>query len=503
MRGIQLVVAVCAAFSVMAAPSIVLSQDNGDAVHAPFVTHHSGHFGRTMLHYTATAGWTNVPGPDGSSWAQAFSVAYTEDRASPRRPVVFIFNGGPGASSAFLHLAVLGPRHVVFPSDLHAAPATPEIDDNPSSPLSIADLVFIDPPETGYSRTLPADKAHDFASIEGDARIVGSFIRTWLASNGRESSPKFVLGESYGATRASLIADQLADPAAKPAPIRLNGIALLSQFLTVDDLGQRPMNAQGYATYLPTIAAVAWYHGKVDHAGRTYDSFEADVRKFAFEEYLPALMQGDELSSDSRAAIAAKLSSFTGIDAKFLEDHDLKLTVTQFRHTLMPGQILGDYDGRYSAPNTSAASEPTSAITEDPANDPSWITLTKTVDAAVGPYFQSELKIRVDGDYVFTNNKLGPVWNFGTKFRKPATAWLTEALARNDGMHLFLASGRHDLLAPFAGTRYLMSELDLTKNRGELHVYDGGHMFYTDPDSFGPFLGDLKAFIIAGAKPYG
>lgn len=470
----------------------------------PIVTHHQGTFDGHALRYIATAEWTNVPGPDGAPWAQIFSVAYTkEGRDGGSRPVMFIFNGGPGASSAFLHIAALGPRHVLFPADLDAEAPPANVTDNSNSPLALADLVFIDPPETGYSHSLPADKNHDFASIEGDARIVGSFIRTWLAQHHREDAPKFVLGESYGATRASLVADQLADKNGASPPILLNGLALISQFLTVDDLGQRPMNAQGYAIYMPTMAAVAWYHGKVDKQGRDLEAFVSDARKFAFDDYLPALMLGNELPPNRRMTVATRLSAFTGVDPQYLSGEDLKLTVTQFRHKLLPGRILGDYDGRYTAPNAEAGNEPASPIAEDTATDPSFSRPTRLVTEALPRYFRDDLGVKSDEAYKFTNSKLGPIWNFGSKFRKSAAAWLVEATARNPDMHVFMASGRHDLIAPFSGTRFLLSQLTLKPGHGEFHGYNGGHMFYTNPDSQALFSQDLKAFIAASLKKGG
>jgi carboxypeptidase C (cathepsin A) len=465
-----------------------------------FVTHHREAFDGHALNYSATAGWTNVLGPDGAPWAQIFSVAYTKESHDRERPVMFIFNGGPGASSAFLHIAALGPKHVLFPGDLNVETPPVNVTDNPDSPLALADLVFIDPPETGYSHTLPADKNHDFASIEGDARIVGAFIRTWLVQHHREDSPKFVLGESYGATRAALVADQLADKNASSPPILLNGVALISQFLTVDDLGQRPMNAQGYAIYLPTMANVAWYHGKVDRAGRDFDTFQSDVRKFAFDDYLPALMQGNELAPDARMAVATRLSAITGIDAQRLSSENLKLTVTQFRHQLLPGRILGDYDGRYTAPSTGTGAEPASPIAEDTASDPSFSRPTRLVREALTHYLREDLGVKSDEEYKFTNNKLGPIWNFGSKFRKSAAAWLVEATEKNPDMHVFMASGRHDLIAPYSGTRFLLSQLTLKPGHGEFHAYNGGHMFYTNPDSQVLFSQDLKAFIKASLK---
>jgi carboxypeptidase C (cathepsin A) len=468
-----------------------------------FLTRHAQKIGEHTIHYAATAGWTDLPGPDGKPWEQVFSVAYTRtDISARRRPVLFLFNGGPGASSAFLQLVALGPRRLVFPRELAATGSAPaQLEDNRFSPLAVADLVFIDPPETGYSHTLPADAAHEFASIEGDARFVAEFIRSWLATHHREESPTFILGESYGATRASLVASLLAENSQHGLPTPISGLILVSQFLTVDDLGQRPMNAQGYATYLPSMAAVAWFHEKVDRRNRAFDVFESEVRAFALDVYLPALMRGDELNAGECAAVAAKLSSLTGIDAQYLIEHRLKLTVTEFRQRLLPGRLLGNNDGRYTAPSPGGLGEPLSAISEDPKNDPSWVAQSGLLERAISPYFTQELDIHVEEPYKLSNEQLGRTWNFGSKFRAPASQWLVAALEKHPRMQLFLASGRHDLLAPFGETRYLLSQLNLAQERGELHIYDGGHLFYTEKESLERFADDLQHFITRNGQP--
>lgn len=478
------------------------SKGNSAESTSAFSTRHVGKIGEHTIHYAAMAEWADIPGPDGKPWEHVFSVAYTRTDISAQRPVLFLFNGGPGASSALLHLVALGPRRLVFPRELAATVgASAELEDNRFSPLAVADLVFIDPPETGYSHTLPADAAHEFASIEGDARFVGEFIRSWLAAHHREESPTFILGESYGATRASLVASLLAEGLQHGLSTPIRGLILVSQLLTVDDLGQRPMNAQGYATYLPSMAAVAWFHEKVDRKNRTFDAFEREVRAFALDVYLPALMRGDELSVGECASVAAKLSSVTGIDAQYLIEHRLKLTVTEFRQRLLPGRMLGDNDGRYTAPSHGGVGEPASAISEDSQNDPSWVAQSGLLERAISPYFTQELGIHVEEPYKLMNEQLGRTWNFGSKFRAPASQWLVAALEKQPKMQLFLASGWHDLLTPFGGGRYLLSQLNLAQGRGELHIYDGGHSFYTNEESLERFADDLKRFIMRNGQP--
>lgn len=473
------------------------------ATHAiNWITHHKGLFGGIPVAYTAKAGETIVVGADNQKLASIFSVAYVKDGGVPHRPVMFIFNGGPGASSASLHISALGPRRVTFPKDLQSEDSSSvDIIANNYSPLDAADLVFIDPPQTGLSLTLPSDVNHDYASIMGDARIVAAFIQTWLRDNGRDHSPKFLLGESYGATRAALVADDLSDAKINAGrPIRFSGLILVSQLLTVDDLGQRPMNAAGYAVNLPTMAAVAWYHGRVDTAGRTFEAFLEEARQFAFREYMPALMFGHELNAARQSQIAAKLSAFTGVDAQVLLDHNLMLTTGEYRRDLLQGHILGKYDGRYIGPAPATPTNEATPISDDLSADPAWNRTFPRISSAVMEYLRDDLHVSSSSEYIVNNDKLAAMWNFGGKFREPASAWLVDTITRNPDIHLFAASGYDDFAAPFTGTQYLMAHLALKPEHGQFGVYPGGHQFYTDSESLKQFATDLRGFMRESLK---
>lgn len=456
---------------------------------ATAVTQHSGVFGGASLGYTATAGQTVVHGADGAPVASIFSVAYVAGGGADR-PVIFAYNGGPGSSAGYLHLGALGPERADFPTDLRA-PATPPftVSPNPDSLLDVADIVLIDPPETGFSRTLPGDLKQSYATIFGDAQIVADFIRTWLRDNHREASPKFILGESYGATRTPLVAADLLDGAGgRSDVVHLTGILLLSQMLTVDDLGDRPMNAAGYAVTLPSIAAVAWHHGRVDKRGRTLTGFLAEARRFAYRDYMPALMLGDALPPEDRARIAARLAAFSGLSEKLILDSDLKLDAALFRRSLYPGQLVGGYDGRYVGPPAASIADPGQRQT------------VPTIDGALARYLPEVLHVAADRPYVLENHKLGAAWNFGDRSRKPATTFLTDYLARQPDVRLFVAGGYDDLVTPFTTSQFLVAHLPLPPRHAEFHAYEGGHMFYSDKASLDAFAADARAFIRAAVR---
>jgi carboxypeptidase C (cathepsin A) len=459
------------------------------------VTQHSGVFGGKAVSFSARAGDTIVPGgPEKVPFARIFSTAYLAEGADPaRRPVIFAYNGGPGSASAFLHMGALGPMRAVFPTDLTAALASPvRLAPNAESPLDVADLVLIDPPETGFSHALPGDAKKTYATILGDADIVADFIRTWLRANGREASPKYILGESYGATRTALVTGDLLKTAGGKPAVHLAGVILVSQMLTVDDLGPRPMNAAGDAMGLPSIAAVAWYHGRVPRRGRTMPVFLAEVRRFAIQQYLPALTLGRDLPAAEGRRIAARLAAYSGLPVGFILDHDLKLNVETFRRAFSPGRLVGGYDGRYIG----LPAKPGEGAIADPAQRQT----TPIVQAAIDQYLRDALGVSRREPYVLENRALGASWYFGDKRRAPATTYLTDYIAKEPDAEIMIAGGYHDLITPFATSLFLAAHLPLKPGHAQVHGYPGGHMFYSNAGSLAAFAHDLRAFVARTSK---
>src|SRR5262245_37806978 len=261
-----------------------------------FITKGSGTFNGRQAHYVATVGETILKDDAGAATASLFSTSYVRDDVNDnaRRPVIFAFNGGPGASSTFLHMGALGPKRVIFPADLNADIAPPyKLVDNNYAPLDVADLVFIDPVETGYSRLAPGAKRESFYTAAGDAKSVAQFIQAWVKANEREASPKYVLGESYGTIRAALVAGELAKSGAAVAP---DGIVLLGQALNIVETVQRAGAAMGYAANLPALTAIAWYHNRIDRTGKTLDGLLDESYNFAMGDYLTSLARRGDLT---------------------------------------------------------------------------------------------------------------------------------------------------------------------------------------------------------------
>jgi carboxypeptidase C (cathepsin A) len=227
--------------------------------HPSVVSHHTGSFHGKQVQYTATVESIDVPDAKGHPAARLVSFSYTDDnvRDTAARPVMFVFNGGPITASLWLHIGVMGPKRVAIPDDLTADTSTYKLVDNVYSPLDVADLVFIDPASTGYSRVLPGTTPESYFSVASDGQQVTAFISAWLTQHKRLSSPAYLLGESYGTIRAAEVAGQLAE---LPQPIPPAGVVLMGQAINIIEYRQRPQNIVSFAVSLPTLAALAWYH---------------------------------------------------------------------------------------------------------------------------------------------------------------------------------------------------------------------------------------------------
>jgi len=456
-----------------------------------FVTRHTGTFNGQKVKYVATVGETTLRNATGEPTIGFVTTAYVgeglKDKAS--RPVIFLFNGGPSSASAWLHMGAFGPRRISPPQDVTAEVPKPyKVVDNAYSLLDVADLVFVDPAETGFTRVQPAGKRADFYQVDGDAKSVSGFVEAWLKANGREASPKYVLGESYGTIRAALMAGQLA----KTTP--LDGVILMGQAVNMMETSQRPGNAVSFATNITALAAVAAYHGRADTGGKTIAAFVDDAYAFGMNEYLPALVKGQDLPAAERQAIARKLQAFTGISADYYLTHDLIISKVDFVSELLKdkGQVLGMYDARYAGPAAAPGARPA-----DPFGK-----VMDMVKPSLDAYMTEQLKVtRPMAEYrSFAPETLGWGWSPTSGIGGPFNDFDYQAnfglaLKANPKFRLMIGTGYYDTTTTIGPARYLKSHGTLPAERVVLHDYEGGHMAYTNEDALKAFSNDVRAFV--------
>jgi carboxypeptidase C (cathepsin A) len=458
------------------------------------VTHHAIMLDGKRIAYTAHAGTIILRNTAGDPTASMFYVAYTADGMSAKkRPVTFLWNGGPGGSTEPLHIASLGPVRIAFPSDgSQPRPDTPLIA-NRYSLLDTSDLVFIDAVGTGWSRIVGRGKPSDFFGIDEDARTFTQFIERWITREARWDSPKFLLGESYGTTRAANVAGKLLDDG-----VSVNGVILQSSALDYNMLpvGQGPGEDYAYISYLPTEAAVAWYHHKLPGGAQpNLDHFIAEVRAFAGGPYASALFQGDLLDPATRHQIVEKLHAYTGLSTEYIEAADLRIQPGRFGHALLLNeeQNVGRYDGRY----TGGDLDPNGSFADW---DPSATNILSTMNGRFHAYANEELAYHEDRPYEVLSFEVNREWKYqrGDDSSAPAVvADLKSAMTQNPYLHVLSASGYFDLATGFYGTEYLLNHMHLpAKLRGnvEFSYYPSGHMIYLNEAALAQYKRDLVRF---------
>ena len=459
----------------------------------PFVTKHAGVFNGRPVDYAATVGETVIAGPDGQPTARFVCTSYVKLNADPAtRPVLFAFNGGPSSSSATLHMMALGPRRIVVAQDPKAPSLGPKLTDNVDTVLDVADLVFIDPAETGYSRVLPSGRTPYFYSVEGDAQSVSDFVVAWIKANRRETSPKFVLGESYGTLRAALMAGQLA----KVMP--LDGVFLFGQAVNMIETSQRAKNVLAYATNLTALAAVAAYHGRAPAwKGRSMSAVVDGAYDWGMTEYLQALLQGHDLPAAKRRKVAGKLHAMTGVSADYYLANDLQITKIAFLRELLKdtNQLVGMYDARYVGPAPGAGQRPS-----DPFGP-----VIATIQPAMLSHYAETLGVTWPAaDYRGqAPNTGGWAWNGtlgpgGPFLDYDYQARIGPAFTANPKFRLMIGTGIYDLTTTVGPARYMVTKSDWPRDRVIQREYVGGHMAYTHEPSLKAFTGDIRAWITGG-----
>jgi len=453
------------------------------------VVEHQGRFNGHRLKYEARVENYRVQAA-GAGPVDLVATSYVAAKAAASRPVLFAFNGGPIAPSVYVQMLALGPRRLDVPEDLSADPSTFKLVDNTDSVLDVADLVFYDPAGTGYSRFVAGTDPKAYFGVNSDAAefvAFVAFVHAWLDRHGRSGAPVYILGESYGTLRAAESAAQLAQ---EKTPINLRGLFLFGQALNLTETSQRPENIVTYAVSLPTLAALGWYHGRVDHAGRSFEGFLDEVRRFAAGPYLTALYQGSALPVEQRHAIAQKLQALTGVDAAIYERQDLRMSKNQFRVELLKDQnlVLGATDGRYTAhpdadhpvPDASSAVlAPAEAAFETLARQ--WLHLPQA-------HYVTESPAGGLGDWDW-GSKAGPFGNW------PYDAAVRTAMQKLPQLRVRVGVGYYDTLTTLGATEYLFRQSGWPADRADLHAYQGGHMAYTNPAVLKQFSADLRELI--------
>jgi carboxypeptidase C (cathepsin A) len=455
------------------------------------VTHHALQRGGQVLTYTATAGCLPLKDESGKPKADMFFVAYVRDQQqnAPQRPITFLFNGGPGASSVWLHLGAVGPKRVPIDDSEKPQPPPYRAIDNDFTWLWNTDLVFIDPVGTGFSRPAPGESPKQFYGIKEDIQSVGEFIRLYTTQYGRWTSPKFLAGESYGTLRAVGLADHLYETYG----MSINGLILISLAIDFQTFTFESGNDLPYVLFLPSYAATAWYHKKLapelrENLQKTLEGAE----KWAREDFTVALAKGDRLSGAEREKVAEILATYTGLSTSFLENNNLRITRSAFMNELLRAQNLsvGLVDSRTTGHERAG----------DFLSDPGVVMTAAPYAAVLNDYVRDELKFESDLPYVVLSQEASGQWNWGSALHGYVSVLdtLRQVINRTPYLKVFAACGTFDLDTPYFAAKYSLEHLGLDaklQDNIRLQCYDGGHMLYTDRSSLQKLTEDVKAFL--------
>lgn len=464
----------------------------------PVVKQHSIKVGGKALNYTTTTGLMPIKDDEGNIKANLFYVAYTKDDVedTTRRPLTIVYNGGPGSSTIWLHMGGVAPRRVKMLED-GGMPRPPfELVDNEFTWLTETDLVFVDPVDTGFSRATSEENADAAKGVEGDIASVGEFIRMYLVRNARWQSPLFLAGESYGTFRSAGLAGYLIDRG-----MAFSGIILISSILNMQTARFTLGNDLPYQLFLPTYAATAWYHQKIDKNLRkkSIRAYLDEVEAWVEGEYVQALSLGDRIEEQHADRIATDLSRFTGLSVEFIKNSNLRINIMQFCKELKRDQRrnVGRLDSRFEAWDKDG-------VDDMPEFDPSMNGIIPPFGSVLQPYIRAELGYESDVEYHIIRG-FGPKWNNGdaSKGYADTSDALRSALAKNPYMNVFIASGYYDLATPYYATEYTFSHMNLDPSvRGNIQIeeYPTGHMIYIEHESLVKLNDDCRTFIRESAS---
>ena len=464
-------------------------------------TSHEMTLGGKPVHYTATAGNLLIHGDDDQPNASVFYVAYTLDGVADfrSRPLTFLYNGGPGSASMWLHMGSIGPVRVLTSSPEATGPGPYQVASNQYSLLDKTDLVFIDAVGTGYSRPVGRGVMRDFAGTDQDVRAFQKFIYRYVDVNHRWNSPKFLFGESYGTTRSAALVDALEN-----SGMSMNGVILMSSILNYFALA--PGSDALFIGNLPSYAAITWQYEKIPHKGKDEKAFLDEVRAYARGPYAEALAQGHNLAQAQVDATAAKLASYTGLTVQYIKEANLRVSPARFRKELLRDQraILGRYDARFEGTDVDAAGE-------TPGYDPSNTGIEGAFVTALHDYLDRELKYTSDQTYLPSGPGVNQMWDHTHRLGSAAPAGgqgqsmrdayvagdLADAMRKNPRLRIFSVNGLYDLATPFFITEYDLAHIELEpklRSNIEFAYYPSGHMIYLNVDALKQLKTDLAAF---------
>ena len=425
--------------------------------------------------------------------ASFFYTEYIAKDSNINRPVIFSFNGGPGSASLWLHMGVLGPKGIKVPSDATDDGAPPyNIVDNKLSPLSDADLVFIDPVGTGYSRAIGCHKGEEFWGVNEDPKIIAEFIRRWITDSKRWNSPRYILGESYGGIRGPLLISELRS--GDITPIEINGLLMVAPASDYQYLVFHPGNNSPHYGFLPSYAATAYYNGKID-TDKTLTEFYNDSKEFSLNEYGPALLKGSRIGDDERNKIMEKYSFFTGLSERFVEDFNMRVDPSSFRKELLrdEGFSVGRLDSRYKNSDYISGGQYSDTDVSSEGFMSAYVTAIHTWFSEIG--VEMEMLYQSGDSKVFYSWIHPQQWK-GNDFGYVNTVpHIARAQRYNKDFKVYVSCGLYDLATPCFTAENFMNDNSVDMSRVIFSEFESGHMMYNHQPSFHKFLNEVTSIL--------
>ena len=450
------------------------------------------------LDYTATAGTILLRDEEEDKpTASIFYIAYIRDdvKDSSTRPLTFSFNGGPGSSSVWMHLGMLGPRRVHLAEDGGALPPPYKLQDNEYSLLDETDLVFIDPVSTGYSRAIPFKDARKFHGLREDAASVAEFIRLYVTRNKRWLSPKFVIGESYGTTRAAALSSELSDS----LHMNVNGIMLVSTVLNFETLDFKPGNDLPFILYFPSYSTTAWFHKKLapELQNQSLEEIYNQARSFATNDYSSALFGGSALDAATRAKVVAEYSRLTSLSTNYVDRANLRVPLGRFASEVLSSEnrVVGRYDSRYKG-------FVRDRLAGRMEQDPSYEAVASAFASTFNNYVRTELKYETDIPYEILTSVAPWNWDQSNGYVDVVDS-LANAITHNPFLKVHVSSGYYDMATPLLATRYTFDHLSIDPSllpNVTIDTYTAGHMMYLNQPDLRKCKTDLARFIRSASQ---